>query len=59
MEALTPHLVAQLRARSMCADKTIGRWWRGQTVRDASRVRLEQAARELGVVAPQSSTHAA
>ena len=46
---LPSHTVALIRARSLCAEKTIVRWWRGENVRDASRFRIEEAARALGI----------
>jgi hypothetical protein len=40
---------ARLRAVSLCADKTIVRWWNGEEVRAASAERLERAAAETGI----------
>lgn len=43
---------ATLRAASLCADKTIERWWRGENVRGASAERLERAAAQTGISRP-------
>jgi hypothetical protein len=53
MPPLPAHLKAKLRARSMCAEQTIDRWWNDRgSVRDATDQRLTRAARDEGVRHP-------
>lgn len=55
--ALSAHQRAKLRARSMCAEQTIDRWWRDRrSVREATDERLTQAAREEGIEHPGEAT---
>jgi hypothetical protein len=46
---LTPGDRARLRADTMCDERTIKRWWLGQSVRASSAERLEAAAKRLGI----------
>ncbi len=53
---LPVHQKARLRARSMCAEQTIDRWWRDRSrVPDATDQRLTQAARDEGLVHPSEA----
>ena len=50
----TPHelplrVVVELRARSLCAEETIQRWWRGDPVKPVTDARLNHAAEEIGL----------
>jgi hypothetical protein len=47
---LTPHERVLLRAKTFCDEATIRAWARGDTVREASALRLTGAAAELGIV---------
>ncbi len=59
LPTLPPHLKAKLRARSMCAEETIARWWNDRAgVRDATDQRLTQAAREEGIAHPADAMSA-
>ena len=50
---LPAHLKAKLRARSMCAEQTIDRWWTNRrSVRDATDQRLTRAALDEGISHP-------
>jgi hypothetical protein len=50
---LPAHVKARLRARSMCAEQTIDRWWRDRrSVRDATDQRLTRAAQDEGIRHP-------
>jgi hypothetical protein len=55
---LTPHERAVLRAMTCCADDTIRAWWDGagkdgRRVRQASAIRLADAARKIGLLPPE------
>ena len=43
----------RLMADTSCDERTIRRWERGETVKDATRRRLEQAAKKHGIVVPK------
>lgn len=60
---LTPNEKARIRARSGLADETMGRIERGESVREASRLRFERALVDEGIdirqPTPKSSSRAA
>ena len=43
---------ARLRAETLCANDTIGRWLNGKPVRPATHERLAEAAQKLGICVP-------
>jgi hypothetical protein len=50
---LPAHVKACLRARSLCAEQTIDRWWKDRrSVRDATDLRLTRAAQDEGIRHP-------
>ena len=50
---LAPSARAQLRAMTMCAEKTVDRWWRGDRVQPVNNERLTRAAEQLGLLPPK------
>ena len=46
----------RLMAETGCDLRTIRKWERGEPIKDASRTRLEKAARKLNIPTPLSST---
>ena len=49
MQKLAAYQIAQLAGEAMVDPRTAQAWLKGKRVRPSSSVRLEQAARELGI----------
>lgn len=49
---LTRHERVRLMAVTGCDERTIRKWERGEDVKEATHVRLRDAARRLGIVVP-------
>jgi hypothetical protein len=48
-QALDPYVIRQLVGETLVEERAILRWWRGETVRPATKKALDDAAKRIGV----------
>jgi DNA-binding LacI/PurR family transcriptional regulator len=55
---LSSHDRVRICAEGLVSEKTVSRTYRGEPVRELSRLRIERAAKELGLPLPPRQKHA-